>query len=67
MNNLRERKTDFVDVLSSKNGPVIAGIVGIIFLVGIDEIMGNRYRISYNKADGFLFEPSARIYEDASN
>ncbi len=66
MNGLSERQSNIINVFNGKNGPVIAGIVGITFLVALDEIMNNSYRVSYSKTNGFTFEPHVNRSESAS-
>ena len=37
------------DMVNSENAPVIAGIVGIVALVGIDRVTKHSYKVDANK------------------
>ncbi len=46
------------NMVNSENAPVIAGIGGIVLLVGIDRMTKGRYRIE-GKKDSITIEPAA--------
>ena len=46
------------NMFNSENAPVIAGIGGIVLLVGIDRVAKNRYRVE-GKKDSLTIEPAA--------
>ncbi len=45
------------NMVNSENAPVIAGIGGIVLLVGIDRITRSRYRVE-GKKDSITIEPA---------
>ncbi len=45
-------------MINSENAPVIAGIGGIVLLVGIDRVTKSRYRVE-GKKDSITIEPAA--------
>ena len=46
------------NMFNNENAPVIAGIGGIVLLVGIDRVTKNRYRVE-GKKDSITIEPAA--------
>ena len=46
------------NMVNSENAPVIAGIGGIVLLVGIDRMTKGRYRVK-SKKDSITIEPAA--------
>lgn len=46
------------NMVNSENAPVIAGIGGIVLLVGIDRMTKGRYRVE-GKKDSITIEPAA--------
>ena len=46
------------NMVNNENAPVIAGIGGIVLLVGIDRITRSRYRVE-GKKDSITIEPAA--------
>lgn len=44
-------------MMNSENAPVIAGIGGIVIMVGIDRVTRNRYRVE-GKKDSITIEPA---------
>ena len=45
-------------MMNSENAPVIAGIGGIVIMVGIDRVTRSRYRVE-GKKDSITIEPAA--------
>lgn len=48
------------NMVNSENAPVIAGIGGIVLLVGIDRMTKGRYRVE-GKKDSITIEPAAAV------
>ena len=48
------------NMVNSENAPVIAGIGGIVLLVGIDRMTKSRYRVE-GKKDSITIEPAAAV------
>ena len=47
-------------MMNSENAPVIAGIGGIVIMVGIDRVTRNRYRVE-GKKDSITIEPAVEL------
>ena len=55
---------EFGKMMNSENAPVIAGIGGIVIMVGIDRITRSRYRFE-GKKDSVTIEPATEQKAEA--
>lgn len=66
-NNVETNAVDvIVQVLGGKNGPIIAGILGIVSLVGLYYVVNENYKLSGTVGNkGFSLEPTDNLKKDA--
>lgn len=67
--NNQNNSTNMADVFTGQNGPVLGGILGIIFLVGIHYVITGDYRLSVKSGEKSidLMPAAANVEHESDN